>query len=198
MGGLRRWLTDQDQRVLDHVAGVESGVLDRVLPPLSVAANYSRLWLGFSAVLVMTGRADARRAAVRGLVAVAVASATANVLAKGVSRRVRPLAGQVPEARRLRRPPITTSFPSGHAASAAAFATGVSLEMPALAVGVGGLATAVAASRVVTGAHYPSDVAAGAVLGIGVGTLTVRWWRRGTQPWAGRRRCATTPRGRVS
>jgi undecaprenyl-diphosphatase len=198
MGGLRRWLTEQDQRVLDHVAGVESRVLDRVLPPLGVAANYSRLWLGFSAVLVMTGRPDARRAAVRGLVGVAVASATANVLAKGVFRRVRPVVEELPAARHLRRATVTTSFPSGHAASAAAFATGVSLEMPALAVGVGGLATAVAASRVVTGAHYPSDVVAGAVLGIGVGSLTVRWWRRGTQPRAGRRRCAATLRGPVS
>ena len=32
--------------------------------------------------------------------------------------------------------PVTTSFPSGHAAAAAAFATGVGLEMPALAAPV--------------------------------------------------------------
>jgi undecaprenyl-diphosphatase len=178
--------------VLDHVAAVESTALDRVLPPLGVAANYSRLWLGVSAALVLTGRADARRAVVRALISVAVASATANVLAKGLSRRVRPVVGQLPAARRLRRAPVTTSFPSGHAASAAAFATGVSLEMPALAVAAGGLAAAVAASRVVTGAHYPSDVAAGAVLGVGIGTLTLRWWPPGTQPWAGRLRCAAT------
>ena len=55
----------------------------------------------------------------------------------------------------------TTSFPSGHAASAAAFATGVALEVPALAVPVGGLAAAVGASRAISRVHYPSDVLAG-------------------------------------
>jgi len=43
---------------------------------------------------------------------------------------------EVALARRPGRTPVTTSFPSGHAA-AAAFATGVGLEMPALAVPVG-------------------------------------------------------------
>jgi undecaprenyl-diphosphatase len=157
-----------------------------------VAANYSRLWLGVAAGLVLTGRADARRAAVRGLVSLAVASATANVLAKGLSGRARPAVAQVPVVRRLRRAPLTTSFPSGHAASAAAFATGASLEMPALAVAVGGLAAAVAGSRIVTGAHYPSDVVAGAALGVGAATLTLRWWRRGAPLWTDRRRSAAT------
>jgi membrane-associated phospholipid phosphatase len=59
------------------------------------------------------------------------------------------------------RTPVTTSFPSGHAAAAAAFATGVGLEMPALPAPVGALAAAVGISRVVNGVHYPSDIAGG-------------------------------------
>jgi membrane-associated phospholipid phosphatase len=55
--------------------------------------------------------------------------------------------------------PVTTSFPSGHAAAAAAFATGVGLEMPALAAPVGALAAAVGISRVVNDVHHPSDIA---------------------------------------
>jgi acid phosphatase family membrane protein YuiD len=65
-------------------------------------------------------------------------------------RRLRPTS-EVPLARHLSRVPRSTSFPSGHAASAAAFATGVALEIPALAAPVGALAAAVGASRVVTG-----------------------------------------------
>jgi hypothetical protein len=94
-------------------------------------------------------------------------------------------AGEVPRDRRPGRTPVTTSFPSGHAAAAAAFATGVGLEMPALAAPVGALAAAVGISRVVNGVHYPSDIAGGWAFGAGVGMLTLRWWPlRQSQPAA--------------
>jgi undecaprenyl-diphosphatase len=67
-------------------------------------------------------------------------------------------------------------------ASAAAFATGVALEVPALAVPVGGLAAAVGASRVTSRMHYPSDVLAGFALGTAAGLLTLRWWPRREAP----------------
>jgi len=118
----------------------------------------------------------ASRAAWRGLGSVAAASATANILAKGPAARGRP-DFEVPAARWLARQPRTSSFPSGHAASAAAFATGVALEMPGLAAPVIALATAVSAS-LVTGVHYPSDVLAGAAIGCAAGAMTVRWWPR--------------------
>jgi undecaprenyl-diphosphatase len=97
------------------------------------------------------------------------------VVAKGLTGRARP-AGNIPVLRRLVTMPRTTSFPSGHAASAAAFATGAALELPVLAAPVGALALAVGASRVATGAHYPSDVLAGLSLGVAAGALTTRWW----------------------
>jgi hypothetical protein len=56
-----------------------------------------------------------------------------------------------------------------------AFATGAGLEMPALAAPVGVLAAAVGMSRVVNGVHYPSDIAGGWAVGVGVGMLTLRW-----------------------
>jgi PAP2 superfamily len=131
----------------------------------------------------------ARRAALRGLASIAIASAITNLLGKRATRRLRPT-GEVSLARRLSRVPRSTSFSSGHAASAAAFATGVALEIPALAAPVGALAAAVGASRVVTGVHYPSDVAAGFAIGTCAGLLSVRWWPlRPTEPAA-----ATRPR----
>ena len=89
---------------------------------------------------------------------------------------------EVALARRPGRTPVTTSFPSGHAAAAAAFATGVGLEMPALAVPVGMLAAAVGLARIVNGAHFPSDIAGGWVVGVSVGMLTLRWWPLRTGP----------------
>jgi undecaprenyl-diphosphatase len=167
-----------DRRVFEGVAGTESGLLDDVLPRLSVAANYGRLWMVVAAALACSGRPDARRAAVAGLVALGAASASTNIVAKGLSGRARPHTGVVPLVRRLRRAPVTTSFPSGHSASAAAFATAASRHMPVLAVPLGVLATGVALSRVATGAHYPSDVLAGAAIGVGVAVVTDRVLRR--------------------
>ncbi|MGP3632733.1 bifunctional phosphatase PAP2/diacylglycerol kinase family protein, partial [Streptomyces sp. 24-1644] len=113
------------------------------------------------------GSARARRAALRGVASLAVASATINTVGKGAVRRERPVLDAVPVIRRLKRQPFTTSFPSGHAASAAAFATGVALESKGWGAVVAPVAAAVIASRVYTGVHYPSDVLAGAALGAG-------------------------------
>ena len=123
-----------------------------------------------------TGDRWARRAAWRGLGGLAAASATANLVGKGLSGRRRPDV-QVPAARRLPRP-SSPSFPSGHAANAAAFATGVAIEKPSLAGPAIALAAAVSASRVATGLHYPSDVLAGTAIGAMAGVMTLRWWPR--------------------
>jgi undecaprenyl-diphosphatase len=61
--------------------------------------------------------------------------------------------------------PASRSFPSGHSASAFAFATGVGQVMPLAGVPLRGLAALVAYSRVHTGVHYPGDVVSGAILG---------------------------------
>ena len=63
--------------------------------------------------------------------------------------------------------PESTSFPSGHSASAFAFAYTVGRHYPGLAVPIRLLASAVAYSRVHTGVHYPGDVVIGAVVGAG-------------------------------
>jgi undecaprenyl-diphosphatase len=64
------------------------------------------------------------------------------------------------------------SFPSGHTAASFAAATALSTFYPAAAPLVFTLATLVGASRVHLGHHFPSDVTAGALIGIGTGTVT--------------------------
>jgi membrane-associated phospholipid phosphatase len=165
LAALGRMAADADLALFHRLAGAHNPALDRAMPALSRAADWSRLWLGVGALLALSGRPTWRRAAARGLASVAVASASANGLAKLSVRRVRPPLAVVPLVRRVHRVPVTTSFPSGHAASAAAFTVGVALEAPELAVPVGALAAGVAASRVWTGAHYPGDVVAGVAIG---------------------------------
>ena len=74
--------------------------------------------------------------------------------------------------------PTSTSFPSGHSASAAAFAVAVGDVMPALRWPLRAAAGVVAFSRVYTGVHYPGDVIAGVTTGAVLGRVTARAGRR--------------------
>lgn len=165
---VRGWLQERDLAVFRSVADRHWPGADPLLPKLSRSANHGLLWFGAAAGIAALGSsARSRRAALRGVASLAVASAAINTVGKGAVRRERPIADLVPVVRQLKRQPITTSFPSGHAASAAAFATGVALESKGWGAVVAPVAVAVAASRVYTGVHYPSDVLAGAALGVG-------------------------------
>jgi undecaprenyl-diphosphatase len=148
------------------VAATPTPALDRALRRLSHAADHSKVSLTIAAALALGGPRP-RRAALVGVGAVTVASASANLLGKRLVRRPRPdrEAARVIVDRHVPMP-TSASFPSGHTAAAVAFATAVGVLLPAAAVPLGALASAVGYSRVHTGVHYPGDVAAGAVLGI--------------------------------
>ncbi|MFP3986991.1 phosphatase PAP2 family protein [Streptomyces sp. E11-3] len=161
------WILALDCRVFDGVAARHWRGADLLLPRLSRSADHGVLWFATAAGIAGARTPRARRAAARGLASLAVASATVNTLGKRSVRRARPVYDAVPLVRRLARQPITTSFPSGHAASAAAFATGVALESRGWGAAVAPVALAVGLSRVYTGVHFPSDVLAGAALGAG-------------------------------
>lgn len=167
-----------DLEVMRRIAASDPPALvDRGLPLITRAADRSVLWTCLSIAMAATGRRQLRRAAFRGMASIAVTSAVANQAAKRLVPRNRPLLSATPARRIAFRVPRSSSFPSGHSASAAAFAVGVATEAPALAVPVGALAGAVAFSRVYSGVHFPSDVLAGVALGAGVagvGAVLVR------------------------
>ena len=75
--------------------------------------------------------------------------------------------------------PKSSSFPSGHAASATAFATAVGLDDPRWLPLMLPLALGVAFSRVRLGVHYPTDVVAGMAIGATIGAATGPMLRRG-------------------
>ncbi len=66
------------------------------------------------------------------------------------------------------------SFPSGHTLHAVSFTTLMTSHFPESAFVLAPFAVLVAASRVVLGLHYPSDVAAGALLGFGLASLSLQ------------------------
>jgi diacylglycerol kinase family enzyme/membrane-associated phospholipid phosphatase len=155
-----------DRRVMRRWTRRRSREIDRLMAVASRAADYSVLWLALAAAGAMVGGPRGRRAAGHGLLALGFTSATVNGPLKLLFGRVRPA-----PHRTLYRRPRTASFPSGHSASAFAFATAASREFPAAGPLLFPLAATVAYSRVYLGFHYPSDVLMGGALGTAAGMV---------------------------
>jgi undecaprenyl-diphosphatase len=165
-GRLRRRLGRVDRQLLVYAAHGRSPRTDRALMAASTAANRSALWIGVAAVLTSTGRRKPRSAAAGGLLGIGIAATLVNGPLKFAWRRDRPAIAFKGGGEPLLPLPRTFSFPSGHSASAFAFATGASMALPAAAPVLLPAAGTVAYSRVHTGVHYPSDVAVGATVGV--------------------------------
>lgn len=167
---LGRW----DRRVFDVVAASRTPALGRIFPSLTRSADNAVMWAVIAGALAVAGGPRLRRAALRGSLALSMVSPIANG-SKRLFRRARPRIDGIPPIRLARSIPRSPAFPSGHSASAAAFAVGIAAEAPVTVSGpVALLAAAVASSRVYTGAHYPGDVLAGAALGVTAGLVAGR------------------------
>jgi membrane-associated phospholipid phosphatase len=163
------WLLDAervDHAVYAAVAATPTPALDRGMSALSHTADRSVLWLASAGTLALTRGERGREAARAGLASIAVASAVVNLVAKPLARRRRPdrLAAGVPVARHVTMP-ASRSWPSGHSASAFAFATGAGHVLQREGAALRVLAALVAYSRVHTGVHFPADVVVGALIG---------------------------------
>ena len=162
-----RRLQRADVRAGDLLRRSRSRPSDRVV---AAATDLGSLYgvIGVSAALALAGH---RRLACE----VALVGATTWTLSQGAKTRVkraRPF--EADGVIRLIRAPTGSSYPSTHAAVAAATMTVVASDgTPPLRVAAGGLTAFVAASRVYVGVHYPSDV----VGGVGIGLLLVSGWR---------------------
>ncbi|HEU4657366.1 MAG TPA: phosphatase PAP2 family protein [Capillimicrobium sp.] len=130
----------------------------------SRTGEHAAIWLaigGAGAALDRPRRARWLRAAAAVLVTYLF-----NTLIKNVVRRKRPLLEDLPQ---LIATPTQLSFPSAHASSSFAAVSayrGLLPGRPLLAV-----AAVMGWSRVYLGVHYPSDIAAGALLGTLIGRL---------------------------
>ncbi len=136
------------------------------------------VWAAVAAALALGGGERGRRAAVRGSVCYGLTAIVGNLILKPLVRRSRP-----PGAGEGQSGPVTSSFPSGHAATDLAFALAAAQEIPLLFLVLGPATTAAHWSLVRSRGHYPSDVFAGGILAIAVVLVAWRIWPPG--PTAG-------------
>jgi undecaprenyl-diphosphatase len=147
-------------RTAGHTPGVEA-----TARALGRAGNNGAIWFGIGVLLAIIDRGNREAwmvCALLGPVAIGL-----NYVVKAIVKRPRPVLEGLPP---LGGAPSSLSFPSAHATSSFAVATAMTRVEPWGALAFV-LALALALGRPYLGMHYPSDVAAGAVLGLILGLL---------------------------
>ncbi|MET9955086.1 phosphatase PAP2 family protein [Streptomyces sp. NPDC006339] len=159
------WVREVDRVLSQRAAARIPPAVGRVLSGVEEAAESTKLWCGAAVAMAWWGGWRGRKAAGAGLAALVVAQVVSNGLGKQMADRPRPPKEWFPHDEVDDRPD-TSSFPSGHTAAAVAFTAAVAPTWPAAGAACAVPAALVAVERVQSGAHYTSDVAAGAVLGL--------------------------------
>ena len=141
------------------------GILDAAMPAVSWICNHGEVWILLAAVLLAIPKT--RKAGACLACGLAVDLLLCNLWLKPWIGRVRPFAVN-PDVKLLIVPPTDASFPSGHTCAAFAAASAWWRTLPRRWMRWTGLVLAVCMglSRLYVGVHYPSDVIAGALVGL--------------------------------
>jgi len=158
-----KFITARDHTLMRRLNRWHAPRWVRVWMLLATRAGDGWLWGLLGLAILVFGDEDRFRAVAVGLVAVSAGIAIFLTLKKSAKRR-RPCAFE-PHCWATLLPPDQFSFPSGHTITAFAVAVSISHYYPDLTFGLLFCALSVAASRILLGMHFLSDVVAGAVIG---------------------------------
>ena len=160
--------------VLEWFDSIHGTVLDPLMVSITYSATSGLIWfvLGF----LMTCSQRWRRCGVSVIVVVAVTYIVVDVVLKPLICRDRPFA--VEDFDLLIAAPDSWSFPSGHTASAFAGATAILIHSRGWGCVAMVYAALVGISRIYLCMHWPTDVVAGALIGIAVALVAVWFMSR--------------------
>lgn len=155
--------------------------LDRAAAILTV---YAPIWFGAGFLLLWMRRSPQRDKRRRAIIYAVVAGCLAlllNALIAWAVDRPRPYLELPQEVNLLVDPVPLDSFPSAHASGSLAFATVMVTAGREIGWAFGALGILVALSRIYVGVHWPTDVLASLLIGLGSGAA-VMWLRARLEP----------------
>lgn len=153
-----------DQVIMNFVQqNLHNAVTDIVFPIITMLGENGFIWLLLIFILLLNKKQ--RRCGGMLLLALALTFLLGEFILKPIIARPRPFMDD-PSVVLLIPPPNGFSFPSNHASSSFAVATMLCFYHKKAGIAALVLATLIAFSRVFLFVHYPTDVMAGAALGI--------------------------------
>ena len=157
------FISDRDHTLMRRVNRWQAPRWIRVWMLAATRGGDGWLWYAMGLITLWLG-GDQRFPAIGAAALAAGAGIAAFLSLKKATGRQRPCALE-PHCWATLLPPDRFSFPSGHTITACAVAVSLSLFYPELTAGLFFCALSVAASRIVLGMHFLSDVLAGAAIG---------------------------------
>ena len=158
-----QWLETRDQRLMRRVNRWAPPQWMRLWMVAATRGGDGWLWYAMGLAIALAGGPERFRALIAAVLAVSVGIALFIQL-KRICHRRRPCTME-PHCWATLLPPDQFSFPSGHTITAFAMASSLSVFYPAMLLGLLFCALSVAASRILLGMHFLTDVIAGAALG---------------------------------
>ena len=179
-----------DLPILDWIAEhLQCGFLDRSMPVITAFGNGGIFWIALAVVLIIIPKY--RKAGLSMGLALLMGLLVCNLTLKPLVARIRPYDYQLEQFGKtiplLIATPHDYSFPSGHTIASFEGATALLLHDRKLGIPAMVLAVLIAFSRLYLYVHYPTDVLASVVLGVGFAFLGSYLVRQGFRLWEKRK-----------
>lgn len=153
-----------DNSILLYIKNNAHGpIMDKFMVIMTSMGNSGFIWVAIGIILLISKRY--RKVGFITLAALLLSAILGEGILKHMVQRMRP-STDIPAVNLLIAKPLSFSFPSGHAASSFAAAGVLAKYFKDYALEVYTMAALIAFSRLYLYVHYPSDVAAGIILGL--------------------------------